>query len=56
MGPEAGEVEILGGLKAFFVPGRVGLTEERFINRAVELYLGFSYDGLRAWDVRETKI
>jgi tetratricopeptide (TPR) repeat protein len=54
MGPEAGEVEAPGGLKAFFVPGRAGLTEERFINRAVDFYLGFSYDGLRAWDVRET--
>jgi tetratricopeptide (TPR) repeat protein len=54
-GPEAGEVEAPGGLKAFFVPGRVGLTEERYINRAVDFYLGFSYDGLRAWDVKEPR-
>jgi hypothetical protein len=53
-GPAAGEVETAGGLKAFFVPGRVSLTEERFINRTIDCYLGFSYDGIRAWDVRET--
>ena len=55
--PAAGEIELSNGLKAFFVParGRIegGYLAGRDINRAVEFFLGFSYDGLRAWNVSE---
>lgn len=59
-GPEAGWIEVRGGLRAFFVPGvgsskrlntkssfPAGLSE----NKPISFYLGFSYDGLRAWSV-----
>ncbi len=51
-GPEAGLVEVRGGVKAFFVPGKSGHSRGRDENRAVECFLGFSYDGPRAWEVR----
>ena len=51
-GPESGQIEIAAGVKAFFVPGKSGHLRGRDENRAVEFYLGFSYDGLRAWEVR----
>jgi hypothetical protein len=50
-GPEAGEVELVGGLKAFFVPGK-GHFFAKDLNSSVNFYLGFSYDGYRAWNVR----
>ncbi|MGZ8184495.1 MAG: hypothetical protein ACXWT1_21330, partial [Methylobacter sp.] len=51
-GPAKGYIEIEGtGLKAFFVPGRF-FTKD-FLNKNVTCYLGFSYSGLRAWEVRE---
>ena len=53
-GPEAGEIELGTGQKAFFVPVRgKGTTFERnrSENALVNFYLGFSYDGLRAWEV-----
>lgn len=54
-GPGSGEIELPIGLKAFFVPSR-GLVEggyirDRDIGREVEFCLGFSYVGLRAWQV-----
>jgi tetratricopeptide (TPR) repeat protein len=51
-GPQAGKIEIEGGLLAFFVPSRSGHSESRSENQLVEFYLGFSYDGLRAWEVK----
>lgn len=51
-GPEAGTIEASGGLHAFFVPGRSGHVHNRDENRAVTFYLGFSYDGPRAWEVK----
>jgi len=52
-GPEAGYIEVTG-LPAFFVPGyrkdRPITSNE--VNRRVMFYLGFSYSGLRAWDVQ----
>jgi tetratricopeptide (TPR) repeat protein len=51
-GPESGQIEVAGGAKAFFVPGKSGHLRGRDENRAVEFYLGFSYDGLRAWEVK----
>lgn len=51
-GPEAGTIQV-GGLSCFFVPA--GKPEEPItkdsINRRVSFFLGFSYSGLRAWDV-----
>ena len=53
----SGEIELVSGLRAFFVPSRGqavgGYVAGQDIGRAVEFYLGFSYDGLRAWSVRE---
>ena len=49
-GPQAGVIELAGGLEAFFVPGRVGLVQGSE-NTLVEAFLGFSYDGPRAWDI-----
>ena len=53
----SGEIELASGLRAFFVPssGAVpgGYIAGQDIGREVEFYLGFSYDGLRAWSVRD---
>ena len=51
-GPEAGLIELTScGLPAFFVPAVADLYKGRDENRRVNFYLGFSYDGLRAWSV-----
>jgi tetratricopeptide (TPR) repeat protein len=52
-GHQAGRIEIVAGLEAFFVPSRGGYSPGRSENRLVEFYLGFSYDGLRAWEVAD---
>ena len=51
-GSEAGFVEVSGGMSAFFVPAKGGFAKGRSENLPVDVYLGFSYDGLRAWDVK----
>lgn len=51
-GPQKGFVELNAGLKAFFVPARHDFHQGRDENVPVKFYLGFSYDGPRAWDVR----
>ena len=52
-----GEIELPSGLRAFFVPSRGqvagGYLVGQDIGREVEFYLGFSYDGLRAWSVHD---
>ena len=53
-GPQKGVVEVRGAVDAFFVPARAGFYEGRDANVAVDFYLGFSYDGPRAWDVRRS--
>jgi len=50
--PQAGVIEIQGGLNAFFVPARGGYRSGSE-NKSVTFYLGFSYDGPRAWEVRD---
>jgi hypothetical protein len=50
-GPQAGWIELAGGLKAFFVPGSENLAFGRGENVRVSFFLGFSYEGLRAWSV-----
>ena len=51
----SGEIELKSGLRAFFAPSRGnvpgGYVAGQDIGREVEFYLGFSYDGLRAWVV-----
>lgn len=51
-GPQAGEIEFEPGIKAFFVPGTCGITKARDENSFVTCFLGFSFDGPRAWSVR----
>ena len=55
----SGQIELPSGLRAFFVPstGAVsgGYIAGQDIGREVEFYLGFSYDGLRAWSVQDSK-
>lgn len=51
-GPEAGNIEV-AGLKAFFVPGVSKHAKGEAENKKVKLFLGFSYDGLRAWAVED---
>jgi hypothetical protein len=49
-GPQSGRVKILDTeLTAFFAP-RNQFRQTRDINAAIEFYLGFSYEGLRAWE------
>ncbi len=51
---QAGEIELDGGVIAFFVPATVRprqLIRGEDENRRVEAYVGFSYDGPRAWEV-----
>lgn len=52
-GPESGLIEITScGLSAFFVPAKAGLFKGRDENLRVSFFLGFSYDGLRAWSIQ----
>ena len=50
--PQKGTIEVPGGIKAFFVPARGDFHAGKSENQRVTLYLGFSYEGLRAWEVR----
>lgn len=50
-GPEAGNIELSCGLLAYFIPARGNFTRDKDINANVTFYLGFSNDGLRAYDV-----
>jgi len=49
--PQKGTIEVPGGLQAFFLPSRGDYHAGKSENQRVTLYLGFSYDGLRAWEV-----
>lgn len=51
--PQAGQIEVEGGLLAFYVPAKAGGYSQDRLNRLVSFYLGFSYDGLRCWEVRD---
>ena len=52
----SGEIELSSGLRVFFIPSRGAVTggyiAGQDIGKEVEFFLGFSYDGLRAWSVR----
>ena len=53
----SGEIEMTSGLRVFFIPSRGdvpgGYISGQDIGREVEFFLAFSYDGLRAWSVRD---
>ena len=51
--PQAGWIDLECGLKAFFVPAKAGYSRGHSENRLVTFHLGFSYDGLRAWAVKD---
>ena len=55
--PAAGDIDLPNGLKAFFVPARGhvqgGYLRGRDEGRRVSFFLGFSYEGLRAWSIRD---
>jgi len=55
-GPQKGIVELSGGVTAFFVPAKAGFHGSRDDNLSVDCYLGFSYDGPRAWEVRQADL
>jgi hypothetical protein len=52
--PQSGVIEI-SGMPAFFVP-RTQFYRGRDVNAQVTCYLGFSYEGLRAWKVRRVPV
>jgi len=51
--PQAGEIEIANGLTAFFVPSKSDHQKGRSENTPITCYIGFSYDGLKAWSVED---
>lgn len=53
-GPQKGSVELNGRVVAFFVPAKSEFHFGRDESVPVNCYLGFSYDGPRAWDVQRT--
>lgn len=48
---QQGEIELSAGIRAFFVPAKADIQPNRDENAQIECYVGFSYDGLRAWQV-----
>ena len=50
-GPQAGTIKLGKVLRAFFVPS-THQWMSKDVNAVVHFYLGFSYEGLRAWSVR----
>ena len=54
-GPQAGTIRISTHLSAFFVPGTSFWSPEH-LNKPVNFFLGFSYDGFRAWSVNPAHV
>jgi len=50
--PQAGEIALRWNMKAFFAPAASGMAYGQDENRRVSFFLGFSYEGLRAWSVQ----
>lgn len=50
-GPQSGTIKLGRAIRAFFVPSK-NQSESKDINEKVHFFLGFSYDGFRAWSVR----
>jgi hypothetical protein len=51
--PQSGSIQLECGLKAFFVPAKGNHSRGHSENLLVTFHLGFSYDGLRAWAVKD---
>ncbi|MGW3626197.1 AlbA family DNA-binding domain-containing protein [Streptomyces sp. NPDC000880] len=51
VGPTKGWINV-NGLQVFYVPGRPG-HQRRAAHQRVTCVIGFSYEGLRAWEVRD---
>ncbi|MFF2625568.1 RNA-binding domain-containing protein [Kitasatospora griseola] len=51
VGPTKGWIDV-DGLPVFYVPGRPG-HQRRSAHQRVSCVVGFSYEGLRAWEVRD---
>ncbi len=51
-GPQSGRIRIDGRVDVFFVPGKQ-FSQHADENKKVNFFLGFSYDGPRAWQVAE---
>lgn len=49
--PQRGTIELPGGVTAFFVPAVADCARGRDESRRVSCYVGFSYEGVRAWEV-----
>lgn len=52
-GPQAGALELDSGLEVFFLPGQSEHSKGRSENMQVSMFLGFSFDGPRAWSVED---
>lgn len=50
--PQSGEIAVRWNMKVFFVPAAAEMAFGRDENRQVSFFLGFSYEGLRAWSVK----
>jgi tetratricopeptide (TPR) repeat protein len=50
---QKGQIELAGGLKAFFVPAKSDIQLGRDENALVSCFVGFSYEGVRAWSVEK---
>ena len=52
-GPQQGRVQV-SGMSCFFVPGakRENPISKDSVNQRVDFFVGFSYAGVRAWDVK----
>ncbi|MGY4154943.1 tetratricopeptide (TPR) repeat protein [Bradyrhizobium sp. USDA 4461] len=50
----SGKIDV-NGLSAFFAPTRGRLNRATYLNAQVTFYLGFSYEGLRAWNVQPSR-
>jgi hypothetical protein len=54
--PQKGKIELYNGQMVFFVPAAGGFHAGRDENHRVDCFLGFSYDGPRAWEVRPVEM
>jgi len=51
-GPQKGTLELESGAHAFFVPAKSDIHEGRDEHARITCFIGLSYDGPRAWDVK----
>jgi len=53
--PQSGQIEVQGGMSAFFVPAKGNYFRSHSELKLVSFCLGFSHDGLRAWGVKDAE-